>query len=160
VPAEGRPSVAPQMRRKPLIQILVSGELMPFVCQAGIGSIAIPTIVERQRFLAGRGPLWPDGWFYPPRDADLDGLPYESLDSADPPQIVRHPNQLAMWRYDMGFGFEVGTLYTMVAGLLNILAIYDAYAGPLIPAPPEEENDGDGKGEAAKDQAKKKPADR
>jgi hypothetical protein len=26
----------------------------------------------------------------------------------------------------------MGTLYTMIAGLLNVLAIYDAYAGPVI----------------------------
>ena len=29
--------------------------------------------------------------------------------------------------------FELGTLYTVVAGLLNILAIYDACCGPLLP---------------------------
>ena len=31
--------------------------------------------------------------------------------------------------------FELGTLFTMIAGLLNILAIYDAYAGPVMGAP-------------------------
>ena len=29
----------------------------------------------------------------------------------------------------------MGTLYTMVAGLLNMLVIYDAYAGPLFTDP-------------------------
>jgi hypothetical protein len=32
--------------------------------------------------------------------------------------------------YRLGKLLEVGTLYTTVAGLLNILAIYDAYEGP------------------------------
>ena len=32
-----------------------------------------------------------------------------------------------------------GTLYTMIAGLLNILAIWDAYAGPVISEPPKKE---------------------
>ena len=28
--------------------------------------------------------------------------------------------------------FDIGVLYTMVAGLLNYLAIYDAFCGPAI----------------------------
>ncbi len=31
------------------------------------------------------------------------------------------------------FGFDMGTLYTMIAGLLNILVVFDAYGGPLPP---------------------------
>ena len=31
--------------------------------------------------------------------------------------------------------FELGTVYTMIAGLLNILAIYDAWGGPVIVEP-------------------------
>jgi hypothetical protein len=27
--------------------------------------------------------------------------------------------------------FDLGTVYTVIAGLLNILAIYDAFAGPV-----------------------------
>ena len=42
-----------------------------------------------------------------------------------------------MWTSESQHGFEIGTLYTIVAGLLNILAVYDAYAGPVLP--PEEE---------------------
>jgi hypothetical protein len=34
--------------------------------------------------------------------------------------------------------FELGTLYTMVAGLLNVLAIWDAYGGPVIGEPGKE----------------------
>ena len=32
--------------------------------------------------------------------------------------------------YRLGKFVEIGTLYTTVAGLLNILAIYDAFDGP------------------------------
>jgi hypothetical protein len=50
--------------------------------------------------------------------------------------------------------FELGTVYTMIAGLLNILAIYDAWGGPVMvdpdggkkkPRPPndDEPNDDD-----------------
>jgi hypothetical protein len=35
----------------------------------------------------------------------------------------------------MGRNFELGTLYTMIAGLLNVLAIFDAYGGPAFPEP-------------------------
>jgi hypothetical protein len=28
-------------------------------------------------------------------------------------------------------GFELGSLFTAVAGLLNLLAIFDAFAGPM-----------------------------
>ena len=31
----------------------------------------------------------------------------------------------------MGPFFELGTVYTLIAGLLNILAIYDAWGGPV-----------------------------
>jgi hypothetical protein len=44
---------------------------------------------------------------------------------AEPPQIVLnglHPR--------LGKLVEIGTIYTTIAGLLNILAIYDAYEGP------------------------------
>ena len=33
---------------------------------------------------------------------------------------------------------EVGWVYTVIAGLLNILAIYDAYEGPAYADEPEE----------------------
>ena len=31
----------------------------------------------------------------------------------------------------------MGTVYTVIAGLLNILVIFDAYGGPLVILPPE-----------------------
>ena len=37
--------------------------------------------------------------------------------------------------------FELGTVYTMVAGLLNILAVYDAWGGPVFPEKEKEEQD-------------------
>jgi hypothetical protein len=47
---------------------------------------------------------------------------------------------LAMWTAETQHGFELGTLYTVVAGLLNILAIYDAFAGPVLPSEDEKKN--------------------
>ena len=42
-------------------------------------------------------------------------------------------DEQAEWHKRYHSFFELGTLYTMVAGLLNVLAIYDAYAGPFLP---------------------------
>lgn len=39
---------------------------------------------------------------------------------------------LAMWHRDYKHMFEMGVLYTLVAGMLNVLAIYDAFCGPAI----------------------------
>lgn len=44
---------------------------------------------------------------------------------AEPPQIVLNSMILRLNKL-----MEIGTIYTTVAGLLNILAIYDAYEGP------------------------------
>jgi hypothetical protein len=37
----------------------------------------------------------------------------------------------------LGKFYEIGTLYTMLAGMLNLLVIYDAWAGPLGPSEEE-----------------------
>ncbi len=37
--------------------------------------------------------------------------------------------------------FDVGTAYTMIAGLLNVLAIYDAWGGPVIAESRRKEED-------------------
>lgn len=38
---------------------------------------------------------------------------------------------LSRWHLEASAGFELGTLYTSVAGLLNLLVILDAFAGPM-----------------------------
>ncbi|MBL6724603.1 MAG: hypothetical protein ISQ09_05925, partial [Rubripirellula sp.] len=40
-------------------------------------------------------------------------------------------DEVAAWYAKYGAGYEMGTWYTVIAGLLNILVIYDAYGGPL-----------------------------
>jgi hypothetical protein len=47
--------------------------------------------------------------------------------------------ELSRWHNDLNIRFELGTLYTMIAGLLNILAIWDAYGGPVISEPASKE---------------------
>jgi hypothetical protein len=45
--------------------------------------------------------------------------------------------ELDDWHKETASGFDMGTLYTMIAGLLNILVAFDAYAGPLPPPVPK-----------------------
>lgn len=91
-----------------------------YFCQLGVGLPALPAIVQARRQTAGRAPLF-KGMMAPPV-IDVNG------------------DQLAQWHKTYHLYFELGTLYTMIAGLLNVLAIYDAYGGPVI-IPPEEEGE-------------------
>jgi hypothetical protein len=50
--------------------------------------------------------------------------------------------QLSQWHNDLNIRFELGTLYTMIAGLLNVLAIWDAYGGPVVSEPGEKKERG------------------
>ena len=59
---------------------------------------------------------------------------------------------MAQWHAKLGGGFELGTLYTMIAGLLNILVIYDALVGPF-PVPEEKEKPGKKEPDAAEPQS-------
>lgn len=126
----------------------------PFLGQAGIGTVAIPAIIERQRYLANKPELF-GGWFRPPLKAGMQIEP--SKDSSE--NLVYHPNELAKWNYEKGFAYELGTIYTVIAGLLNVLAIFDAYSGPLVPAPVPEKAKGDNNKSDNKNPSKDKPAE-
>ena len=52
------------------------------------------------------------------------------------PVIEDAADEVSAWYARQGAGYEMGTWYTMIAGLLNILVIYDAYSGPLAVRPP------------------------
>ena len=47
------------------------------------------------------------------------------------PVYEERADEVSAWYAVYGAGYEMGTWYTMIAGLLNVLVIYDAYAGPL-----------------------------
>jgi hypothetical protein len=112
-------------------------ERWQYLCQVGVGLPALPALVQRERIQDGKPPLIADNFLRPPRKFPPQGTSaFTSRDSAD--NTVVHPDELAKWNYDLGDLFELGTVFTVIAGLLNILAIYDAYGGPLI-IPPEED---------------------
>jgi hypothetical protein len=65
-----------------------------------------------------------------------------------------HADQLADWHKRLNMRFELGTLYTMVAGLLNILAIWDAWGGPVLSEPGKQERGPPGDDKDKKDKNK------
>lgn len=114
----------------------------PFICQSGIGVVAIPGWIERSRYMAGEEALLVSAFFPPPtgqRAADERAALLVSEDESG--NQVRHPDGPAKRRYDLGFRFEVGMVYTVIAGLLNLLVVYDAHSGPMLAE--EEKNDDD-----------------
>jgi len=131
--------------------------LQPFVCQAATGLVALPAVFQavrldspvRQPLVLGGG-IIPVGFMAPPLEPgqyvsrayadrlaryDPDIRPDDFFDK--PPLKQFRRDQLAMWHRQLGKFFEIGTLYTMLAGMLNLLVIYDAWAGPLGPSEDE-----------------------
>jgi hypothetical protein len=90
---------------------------LPYFCQLGVGLPALPALIQAYRVRHGHRPLL-GGFMAPPPLHENEG-------PADEPTLGEMIKTLH------GF-FELGTVYTMIAGLINILAIYDACAGPVL----------------------------
>ena len=84
--------------------------------QLGAGLPALPAVVQSMIVRRGNPPLL-NGVMAPPRSQE----------------------QLSDWHKNLNLRFEIGTLYTMIAGLLNVLAIWDAYGGPVVGEPGKKE---------------------
>ena len=69
-----------------------------------------------------------DGFMAPP--------PYtprvKGEDREEDEEIDKDLDTLGRWHFEYRHFYELGTLYTMVAGILNLLAVYDAFCGPAI----------------------------
>lgn len=114
-------------------------ERWQYICQVGAGLPALPALVQRERLREHKSPIFGDNFMRPPRDVPPPGEPgFQSEDRTDRNYTVQHPDELAQWNYDLGDFFEIGTVFTVIAGLLNILAIYDAHGGPLVIGPPDD----------------------
>ncbi len=94
-----------------------------FFLQAGVGAPALPALIQgnHMRKSTHHG------------ETDVNYEPYFWGFMAPPfrPVEERAPDEVAAWYARFGAGYEMGTWYTVIAGLLNILVIYDAYGGPL-----------------------------
>lgn len=91
---------------------------LQFVCQLGVGLPSLPAVIEWVRERNGKPPLF--------------GGCYRAPLVSNSPNI---PDELDQLNRDNPLGWDLGTVYTMIAGLLNLLAIYDAYAGPAHAVP-------------------------
>ncbi|MBM4002875.1 MAG: hypothetical protein FJ295_06235 [Planctomycetes bacterium] len=95
-----------------------------YVCQLPVGLPAVPALIQSQRVIREqKPPLW-KGWMAPPQHVN-----------------PNFDDQLSQWHLNLKWKFELATLYTMIAGLLNVLAIYDAFAGPMILLPDSKERE-------------------
>lgn len=81
---------------------------LPYLCQIGVGLPAMPALVQNYLVRHDKAP-WAGGIMAPPAT-----------------QMERDD-----WYRELNRYFELGTVYTMIAGLLNVLAVYDAFAGPV-----------------------------
>jgi hypothetical protein len=103
---------------------------LPFFCQIGVGLPAMPALIQANRVRNGKS-VWLGGFMAPPRD-EMDRGGNQSG-----PTLNELNKSLAHF-------FELGTVYTMIAGLLNILAIYDAFAGPVFTEDKKKEDEDEG----------------
>jgi TM2 domain-containing membrane protein YozV len=113
-----------------------------YFCQLGTGLVSTPMLLQRERVLNGKEPLW-NGFMAPPRNQPT---PWKD----DSGNMSTQPNELAMWTVKYHPFFEIGTVYTIIAGLLNVLVIGDAVAGPLVLQQKAKEGSADASGETQK----------
>lgn len=109
-----------------------------YLCQIGVGLPAMPALIQTIRVNCDKEPL---GSFMAP-----------------PPLINKfgeHTPTVNDIHRRLGRYFSLGELYTSVAGLLNILVILDALAGPALAANRDEKETSE-KGEIAGDSSDEK----
>ena len=114
-----------------------SDRRLPYLCQIGVGLPAMPALVQAARKTPLKFPIYED--FMAPPQISLIQNQEDELDRL----------QKRLHRY-----WEFGTVYTMIAGLLNILAIYDAWGGPAFATAVKRDEDEEPGGE--EDESKSK----
>jgi TM2 domain-containing membrane protein YozV len=94
-----------------------------YLGQVWVGLPSLPALVGAARQNNGHEslPLLGERWYMPPR---TDDAVYDIQGN------VVEPNELDRLNRDLNRRFELGTVFTLIAGLLNVLVIYDAWSGP------------------------------
>ncbi len=123
-----------------------------YICQLGAGAVALPAAAQAIKTRNGGDPFFVLAERYPPDHQTKRFYIVEPEDNytgptlkdgfmAPPagPVIQDTRDTLGMWHYDMKHKYDIGTLYCIVAGLLNLLIVYDAFCGPAILSPQERE---------------------
>ncbi|GAA4432877.1 DUF6677 family protein [Bremerella cremea] len=114
---------------------------LPLFCQLGVGLPAMPALIQSALIRQKMDPI------------EINGVRFMA-----PPADV---SEMADLHRTYGYLFEMGTLYTMIAGLLNVLAIYDAGAGPVWMIPDSEKKKRSRKAEdsSSDDEEEEAPSD-
>ena len=114
---------------------LRSGDLrLAYLCQVGAGLPALPALVQAVRVSNGNEPLW-DGFMAPPL------MESDRIDRPSHRTLADLNRQLPRF-------YELAGAYTMIAGLLNVLAIYDACCGPVAEPGTNDDEDEDAEEES------------
>ncbi len=109
-----------------------------YLGQVGAGLVALPALVQASRVRNGHEPFF-NGFMAPPLlERELINDP---LDRQPPYNRDTLHKRLHLF-------FELGTVYTLIAGLLNVLAIYDAWGGPVFMEKKEEDEKSGGKSDS------------
>ena len=129
-----------------------------FFFQIGAGAVTFPALVQNAATKDGGDPYWVLCERYPIQDQLPAALENKQFEIVEPDSGYAGPtykdgfmappagpistesdqvDTIAMWHRDMKQLYDLGTLFTIVAGLLNLLVVYDAYAGPMIISPSE-----------------------
>lgn len=131
-----------------------------FFVQCLVGTPTFPAVVQAVATGKDAPPLWIRNYRYPPTQGDYaafsridDPADVQRLGAAAIPDgfmaapygevTLSDPDVLSAWHAELGHLFDIATLYTFVAGLLNLLVIYDAFAGPGILFEDNQEEEGD-----------------
>ncbi len=93
----------------------------PYLCQFWVGLPALPALVQASR-MSHHEAVWWGGFMAPPRP--------KVCEDANKDQPTLHDLNRVLARR-----FELAWVFTTIAGLLNVLAIYDAFAGPVMIVP-------------------------
>ncbi len=94
-----------------------------FVGQFWIGLSAFPALIQATLIHYGKLPIFGGFMASPYLDPSMSAPLRAAIEES-----ARRGNE--MYSLLGGKRVEIGTLYTTIAGMLNILAIYDAYDGP------------------------------
>lgn len=112
-----------------------------YFCQAGVGLAALPALVQAVRMNQHQEVFW-GGFMAPPWPNEAARLAV----AQDP--NVNQPTRSELDRW-MARRFELAGVFGMIAGLLNVLAIYDACAGPVTAASKKETDEYEGRSASA-----------
>ena len=108
-----------------------------FLGQGCIGAPALPALIQSNRAKNGEAPLL-HGFMAPPISSRYVVNNHGKLEYANlSPESLAEQNQKYNYtfhqiRKSLNKDFELGTLFTTIAGLLNLLVVFDAAGGIVI----------------------------